>query len=111
MATTNEELEDLRKENQKKRDQIREAERKAEALREMVANDSTKAALENEAQALDVELERAKNEILLLADAFGVKADSIKLPTLRSAADSSSSKTNDASGDAPVAASAKRGQK
>lgn len=83
MATTQDELDDIRSENDKKRKQIEEEHRKAALLQSMVENDTTKAALMKESENLDVELARAKSAVAGLEEVSGVSSESLKVPVMR----------------------------
>lgn len=71
MATTQEELEQLRESNEEKKALLLAERRKAENLQRLIENDGTKSALEAEAANLDAELNRARNITAELEKASG----------------------------------------
>jgi hypothetical protein len=109
-VATDQELQDIRSENDKKRKEIEEQNRKAARLQSMVENDTTKASLLKESANLDIELQRAKDAVKTLELVSGVSADSITLPTMRGVALESAVESSDTSGDT-VIQSSKRVQK
>lgn len=84
MATSQQELDAIRVENEKKRQLINDEIQKAAELQRMVENDTTKAALAKEGANLDAELAKAKAHTAALEEVSGVSADSLKSRVTRS---------------------------